>query len=44
MFIEVVTLAACAGAGYQAYRGTTSSSAKIGMFALIGCTIVLVLL
>lgn len=43
MFIEVITLAACAGAIYQASRGTTSLSAKVGMYGLIGCTVILVL-
>jgi hypothetical protein len=43
MFIEFITLAACAGAVFQASRGTTSTSAKIGMYGLISCTLVLVL-
>lgn len=41
MFIELIAVIACAGAIYQASRGTTSLSAKIGMVGLISCTLIL---
>ena len=44
MFIEVLTLAACAGAVYQARDGSTSPSARFGMYGLISLIAILVLL
>lgn len=43
MMIKLITLAACALALYEAYRGTTSFSAQIGMYGLIACTLIWVL-
>ena len=44
MFIELITIVACTIAIYQASRGTTSQSAKIAIYALISCPLILVLL
>ncbi len=43
MFIELITIIACIAAVLQARKGTDSPSAKIGMYSLISCTLILVL-
>ncbi|SMF22852.1 hypothetical protein SAMN02745866_01452 [Alteromonadaceae bacterium Bs31] len=44
MIVKSVVLALCAGAVYQALKGTGSPSAKLGMCCLISCTVILALI
>ena len=44
MIFKALMLAVCLGAMYQASKGTTSFSAKVGMYFLISCSLLLIIL
>ncbi len=43
MFFSVVAVVICGVAGFQAHKGTTNMAAKLAVYGLLSCILILVL-